>query len=559
MNFFRFLYAFLRSVETLPKPHRRFTIGALAGIALAAFCVEIPFFHFGIPSGHDFEFHFNSWLEVVQHWKEGVLFPHWSALAHYGYGEARFIFYPPLSWLLGGGLGLVLPWKLVTGAYIWLALLLAGASMFALARRCLQPWEALFAALFYTVNPYHLVIVYWRSALAELLASAYIPLLLLLVLKLSERSRRVVILLGLVLAAGWLTNVPTAVMMTYSVAMLAVWVAASNRSWLPVIRAAIALVVGVLLAAVYLVPVLHQQSWASLSQVLSPGVSPQDNFLFAKTTDPSHDRFNLVVSIVAVWEMALVAALLFLSRKRRLPLCWPLLAWSAVCGILMFRLTQPLWTYLPELRYVQFPWRWLLCLSVALALLTVIAVRHWWMRAFIWVVALGSVLLAWQHLMVPWWDTNGDIQEMVDNQQDGIGNEGADEYVPATADPYAIDQNAPQVRYEGAGNAQIKTQAWESEERRIVATAAKSGKLVLHLFNYPSWNVEENGRRVPTETAPQTGQLIVPVKAGENRIQITYAEGWDRWLGGAISLATLLTLAFWYSRERYGGKLKAES
>ena len=52
----------------------------------------------------------------------------WASLAHWGYGEARFLFYPPASWTVGAALGALLPWKLVPGAYSWLALTLAGVS-----------------------------------------------------------------------------------------------------------------------------------------------------------------------------------------------------------------------------------------------------------------------------------------------------------------------------------------------------------------------------------------------------------------------------------------------
>ena len=55
---------------------------------------------------------------------------------------------------------------------------LAGATD-ALARRWLAPPDATFAAAFYAINPYHLVIVYWRSAYAELLAAIVVPLVLL--------------------------------------------------------------------------------------------------------------------------------------------------------------------------------------------------------------------------------------------------------------------------------------------------------------------------------------------------------------------------------------------
>ena len=94
----------------------------------------------------------------------------------------------------------IFPWTITSCVYIWVALVAAGSSMFALARRWLDRRDAMFAAVLYAVNPYHLVIVYWRSAFAELLAASLVPLLLLFVLKAVDGERRIVIPLGLVLA-----------------------------------------------------------------------------------------------------------------------------------------------------------------------------------------------------------------------------------------------------------------------------------------------------------------------------------------------------------------------
>ena len=526
----------------------------LAATAAVAFGVVLPFFWLGIPSGHDFEVHFNAWVEVVDHWRQGVLYPHWAGMSHYGYGEARFIFYPPISWKVGAVLGMILPWKLVPAAYIWIALLLSGVSMFLLASRWLPRADALFAAALYAANPYHLVIVYWRSAMAELLAAGYLPLLLLLILRsdADEDGARVVAPLSLLMAMGWLTNIPSAVMMNYSLGLLVLTVAISRRSLLVVAYGAAAAMVGAALAAFYLVPVFHQQSWVNIGQVLAPGVRPEDNFLFtAIAGDPDHYRFNLLVSVVAVWQIAIVAAALALARRLRTQEpWWPLALWSAMAAALMAKFTLPLWTHLPELRYVQLPWRWLLCLNVPFAVLVVLAIRRWWFRGLVYAAMLAIVLLLWQRVQVPWWDNAADIKEMVDNQHDGPGYEGTDEYAPVAADPYAIDQQAPKVLFQGNGHAELQIKEWKAESRQVIATTSAPGQLVFRLFNYPSWSMLVNGRVVVAESTKKTGQLTVPVAAGESRVQIRFVEGWDRAVGAAISMVALALMLFWVWTSR---------
>ena len=515
---------------------------ALSIIVAAAFCVLIPWFWFGIPSGHDFEFHFNSWIEVLTQWEHGIIYPHWSQWSHFGYGEVRFIFYPPVSWTLGAALGAILPWKFVTFAYDWIALTLAGTTMFRLARNWLLPRDALFAALFYAVNPYFLVVIYWRSALAELLTAALFPMLLLYGLQIDEDGVRTIAPLSLITGAAWLTNIPSAIMMIYSLGVVTLGIAISRRTWKPILYSAASGALGIALAAVYLLPVWHQHSWVTLDQVLSLGVRPVENFLFIVTTDREHDLFNHIASLVAVWEMVILALALWMARRRRVGKIWlPLALLGAMSALLMFKFTLPLWDHLPELRYLQFPWRWLLVMNLVLAPTLALALRRWWLRIIVCAIALSSVGLGWRAIQPPWWDNAADIKEMVDNQHDGIGNDGIDEYVPVTADSDNVNQNAPLVTYEGSGSAKISVQAWQVERRVLTAAATAPGKLVLRLFNYPSWKVNVNGQPVKTQTV-ETGQMIVPVSAGENRVEIKFVEGWDRKAGGAISLLALASV-----------------
>ena len=510
-------------------------------------------FFLGDPSGHDFEFHLNSWMEVLNQWKQGIVYPRWAAMAHYNYGEARFVFYPPSSWILGAVLGAIFPWSFVPGAFVWLALFAAGISMFVLIREWLPCADATFAAVLYAVNPYHLVIVYWRSAYAELLASCLLPLLLLFVLRAEAEGRRAIVPLSLVVAAAWLINAPSAVMVNYSLALLVVISAIVHRSPRILLYGAAAAAIGAGLASFYLLPAAYEEKWVNISEVLSPGVRPQDNFLFTITNDTDHNLFNRLVSIVAVAEvLILIGTALLTARFRSISrnIQWPLLAWGAAAALVQFPVTLFLWKHLPKFRFVQLPWRWLLCLNVPLVLMLTFAFRRWPTRIALYVMMLALVAGVGYKVQPPWWDEAADIKEIRDNLQEGKGYEGTDEYVPAGADPYEIKQGAPQAKLEHAAAGQVRVLEWTPEKKLLIASLTRPTQLGLHLFNYPAWKVTVNGVPVRAETHEVTGQMMIPLKAGEDQIRITFARTWDRTWGAVISLITLALVALLILRDR---------
>jgi hypothetical protein len=546
-----------RIVSTAPD-HSPRSSSAILIIMLAAFAVLLPTFFLGIPSGHDFEFHLNSWMEVLSQWKQGIVYPRWAALAHYGFGEARFVFYPPASWMLGAALGSFLPWKLVPGVYEWIALTLSGYSMLLLARRFLGNRDALFAAVLYAANPYHIVIVYWRSAFAELLVGALLPLLLLYLLRSEEDGAEgdgsgqngweTILPLSLIVAAAWLTNIPAAVMLTYSLVLQTIMLAILRRSSRLLWITAAALVIGFALSSFYLLPAAYEQKWVEIAQVLSPGVRPQDNFLFTFIQDADHDRFNLLISILATAQMILLAIAALVSRRwrNRVPQAWwALVGWGTASAAVMCSFSFFLYRILPEIRFVQLPLRWLLCLNVAFVLLITLAFRPWLLRAIACAVMLLVLIWVWHRVQPPWWDNAADVAEMLDNQQSNFGYEGTDEYVPTGADAYEIDKAAQPVAFEGDNSSRIHITRWAPEHRSFTASASHSGRLVLKLFNYPAWKTEVNGRPVRTGTVKVTGQMTIPVTAGENRVEITFTRTPDRMNGWLISFATMLTMSGW--------------
>jgi hypothetical protein len=171
-----------------------------------------------------------------------------------------------------------------------------------------------------------------------------------------------------------------------------------------------------------------------------------------------------------------------------------------------------------------------------------VGLPRWWMRASVFAVALLVIALAWARIQAPWWDNRSDLKEMQDNMVDQIGYEGTDEYTPVGADPSAIDKDAWKVRVDGTARGAVHVYKWDAESKYFNAEISAPGQLALKLFEYPAWRVEVNGRVVQSTARDSTGQMLVPVEAGMNRIQITFTRTWDRTLGGWISIVTALLI-----------------
>ena len=528
-------------------------------LMFAAVMVVAPFAVRGVACGHDLSFHMDSWLEVAQQWRAGVLYPRWAANANYGAGEPRFLFYPPLSWLLGGALGSFIPWLFVPVAFDICAVVLAGWAMFRMAREWFGPADAGLTAFAYAVNPYMLLTVYARSAFGEILAACFFPLLVLWIVR-DRPARDMVVPLALTIAGVWLTNVPAAVIVSYLTALLLVIVTVLRRNSRVFLFGAAAIALGLLLAAFYIVPVLYERSWITPAQLLSPGVRPFENFLFAKTSDPEHDAFLRTVSWLAVAEVSVTAIAIAGARRwrNRYPRLWWALVVSALLALFMMLPVAALaYRLTPDLQFIQFPWRWLLVMSVVYAVAVVIAIPQFRGRRWLYALAFLGVIVVCNRQFQPQCDP-AETPFMVANlYHTGYGYMGTDEYTPAGADNYEIKPDFPEYRlYDSNGKpaaaARVSQFHASIDRKQLVVDSPQPSHLELRLMNYPAWRVEVNGRQVTPQSADPTGRMLLPLAAGHSEVDVRFVRTPDRWAGDAISIGALLVLgALLFSPQRH--------
>jgi 6-pyruvoyl-tetrahydropterin synthase related domain len=546
---------------------------ALGLSMLAALALLLPFFWLGSASGHDFEFHVASWLDVAYQWKHGVLFPRWTAWTNFGFGEPRYIFYPPLSWILGAALSLVLPISWVPAAFVFLTQTLAGMCAFFLLRRLVGKTPAYLGAAFYAANPYALLVSYVRSDFAEQLACAIFPLLLLSALRLAgllknEKPGRSTIASFAILFAGvWLCNAPAGVIASYSLALLFAWAAVTQRSWRVMLRPAGGLALGFGLAAFYLVPAAYEQRWVNIGQALSSGLLPSQNFLFTEIADVEHNWFNWISSFCAL-ALILLAALAALASRRFAgksgdsngpkPVWNALLVLGSVATFMMLRLTTPLWNFLPKLRFVQFPWRWMSIVAVICCCFLAAAIER--RRGWLWFagVAILSFPLGYFLTQHTWWDPD----EMPTQQAaitNGTGYEGVDEYDPLGDDHLDLPKHAPLAATLPEAlkdsrskllDAKIQVEIWRTDDHRIFVETATPARVALRLLNYPAWQVTVNGKTVSPKKPDDLDQMLVPIEGGKSEIEVRFVRTNDQSAGIALSiLSLLLSAGLWASRK----------
>jgi hypothetical protein len=586
-----------------PSRWRRFAGPAV--VLLAALVAVTPQLFRGNSCGHDFDFHLVSWFDALNSWRHGIPYPHWTPSANFGAGEPRFVFYPPLTWMLGAALGAVLPWNLVPIAVTFLLLAATGLATRALARPALADAPATLAGCAALFSGYALFGAYERSAFGELSGGFWIPLLLLLILHDRDSNPSASLIrraldgstapLALVLAGAWLSNLPLGIIATYLLAAVALAAALLRRSGAPVVRAFIATVAGFSLAAIYLLPATWEQNWVDIRQATGdPGAMIETSWLFARHADPALDYHDLVLrqaSFIVVAMVAVTLCGLLLSWLRgRLPgghRWWiPLALIPVAVLVLQFPVSLPLWNLLPRLRFLQFPWRWLVVLEAPLGIFLASAIwpansaRRW--RRIAVVAACSAVFLAMTMVAAKVFfqpcDEEDAVAGMLDTYRSGSGVAGTDEYAPTGADDSLVAIGLPAAclvtdPFTTLGKGTEETGAvavWQPEQGscdqafsasplravnhtehfEVRGDTAHSGYLVLLLGRYPAWQIKVNGRPVSDLPQRDDGLLAVPVPQGPVDLTVDWITTGDALAGRWLSALAVLLLTALCALER---------
>jgi hypothetical protein len=614
----------------------------VALILLAAVVACVPVVRHMPTCGDDLQFHMLSWFDAQRSWRLGVAYPQWSMSANFGAGEPRFVFYPPLTWMLGALLGLALPWTWVPVAMMFVLLAGSGFAARAMARRLLPETTAAMAGVAAVWSLYALFTAYDRTAFGELAGGVWVPLVLLYAMEdrrpeaeVWRRAMDRALPLALAVAACWLSDAPAGVMAVYLLIAVSVASAVMAKAWFPLVRAAVGGLLGVGVMGAYLVPAAWEQRWVNIREAAGegdPGLRVENNWLFGHSALPgmaTHDAGLHFVSevVVAMVGVAVVCAGVVWWRGREsiltgastpsgetqglspglpaphLPLgfniraeartlqarrMWVVLACVPVAVlVLQLPLSAGVWQVVPKLRFLQFPWRWLLVLEAPLAVL--LAGALWpsgetkaWKRWAMGVGFGGVVVSSLLYVSGTGFMGNCNVEEvppgLTAELAKGAGSWGADEYATLGSEDLMVASGLPDVcvveqadAVLGTGAGPDQNPAWTAAQGSCLATAqatvrtpdrlrvsfdsAGAGWAVVKLRRYPAWQVRVNEAEVRGMPVRVDGLMVVPVAKGRVEIVADWTTTEDvvvgRWL--SVACAVMLAGVWWMARGKRKG------
>ncbi|MDR3419058.1 MAG: hypothetical protein P4L83_23025, partial [Nevskia sp.] len=295
-----------------------------------------------------------------------------------------------------------------------------------------------------------------------------------------------------------------------------------------------------------------------------------------------HDQVLHTASMIALLMIAAAfAGLLLCWLRGRLPggPPWsvPLALVPVAVILLQLYVSRPVWNLLPELRFLQFPWRWLVVLEAPMAIFVTAAI---WPRATARRIAISAACAALflamtayaaRNLFQPCDDEDA-VLPMLEVYRSGAGFIGTYEYEPIGADNALVATNLPEscfvrnpaiVLGKPTGTPDTPP-AWDAaqatceatftasanpqpEHLRIAATTPHPGFLILRLRRYPAWQIRVNGRPPASLPARKDGLIAVPVPQGKVEVAVDWTATPDailaRWLSG-LGVLALAALCF---------------
>jgi hypothetical protein len=516
------------------------------------------------------------WIyEVDRCFDDGQLPCRWLPDMAFGFGQPLFNYLAPLAYYVGELVHLI-GFSIVDSlriAFI-LGFLLSGALMFLFARGLWGNWGGALAAVFYVYAPYHALDVYVRGALSEHFAVAFFPGVLWAIQKvLSEGKLHHVLLLALFSTCVVLSHTLMAMILSPAAflwAGLVIWQTKRiDRAYLLVLAELWALA----LAAFFVLPVLFERDLIHIEEVATGYFNFRDHFAswdqlflsrswgFGVSVPGTGDGMSFQIGWLH-WGVAAASLLAapFLFRARNLPLAalalfFPLF-WASV--FLTHEWSRFVWDTIPDLKWVQFPWRFLTLTMLMSSLLAGALLSACKGRPWLSLAVFALLTAAVIGLNVEFFRAGGKLS--VTDAENFSGERFRQQtsvwgpfYLPIDVGVLPEQHAGPPVEAtRGRALVSHLEQGSHSLTFEAEVSDGSGARMRAAVFDFPGWTVRVDGEVVPHTPEDRTGVITFTVPGGTHDVALNLEDTGVREAGNLLSLSAWalfgLVAAGWVAR-----------
>ncbi len=548
-------------------------LNLVAGLAVAiGLCtLAAPLLHSGFPLGHDLPAHL-TYTYLFDRALEGGQFPvRWTQGVRIGDSQPLFNFYQPGFYYLVQLVHLLVP---SLGSSMKLAVLgvwgCGAAAMF--VSRARGGWmPAALGAVVFAGSPYLLLDINVRAAYPEFAAiMCAVGALWAIAWLFESPGPGRAALLACLLAGALVCHLPATLIFAPVLlgrAIVAALASTDRRGALAWCGGAVLLGVG--LSAFYVLPALGERHLIQMGALTRGYFDYQNHFVepsqwlgytwgFGASVAGPGDGMSFQVGVVQ-WGVIVAAgacAAAAARRRRLTPDDWDLVFWLGAIGVALFMTTaasRAVWTAVPQLSYLQFPWRFLMLVSVAAACLAANLLARL-PRSHHRAMALTAAVL----LQLVASDDQRRPNRYLPRQAMDIDRPGWSEtpeaYAAAFVEPGyypAGGSKPPKVDPLEAGRPRWTTTDGQS---RVTPRAAADHKIELDVQTKagtdlvlasrlgPGWTVQVDGREVRPRLDPSRGYVRVRVPPGRYVVSAELQDTGLRRLADASSAGSAVLL-----------------